>query len=314
MASLSLIDAQKTYLLRCRLPSGTFRLSPDSSVINPYFTNLALLTLVQLGEHEAVKHHLTWYLGHVAPDGTIHDYRLAGSREIDTGKADSEDSYHATFFSLLAAFVKASGQTDWLVSRGSQLRILLDALLRLQQNDGRTWAKRTWKVKYLMDNCEVYQGLTDAAFLFREMGDHESAELARKRAADCLNGIEATYDPARSSFAVMDREYPRWSKWYPDATSQAFPALYGIIPAASATAKLLYQQFTSHFPHFDTFRTGDLYPWMMIGEYARLMGDIERTKRMLTAAEELYIWGPRRKYWLLHEASRFVALSLHVHG
>jgi hypothetical protein len=303
-----MIERQKCYLLQCQLPSGTFRISPHSPTINPYFTNLALLALVPLGELSAVKRHLDWYLSHVSADGFVNDYLLKGGQEIDTGKADSEDSYHATFFTLLAAYLKESGDIQWFMKNRDVLRRLLSALLSLQQPDGLTWAKRRWKVKYLMDNCEGYKGLADAAFLFGEIGEKEAAQLARDRALACRSGIAATYDPVRKSFAVYDRYYPRWAKWYPDATSQAFPVLYGIIPPQCGEAIQLYDQMTASFPRFDTFHTGDLYPWMIMGEYARRMGDGERVRRMVSTAADLYIFGPRAKYWLIHEAARFLML------
>ncbi|NGQ96329.1 hypothetical protein G3578_14280 [Brevibacillus sp. SYP-B805] len=305
---LLMIERQKKYLLQCQLPSGTFRMSPHSPSINPYFTNLALLALVSCGELSAVKNHLDWYLAHVSADGFVNDYRLEDGKEIDTGKADSEDSYHATYFTLLAAYLTESGDIPWCIRNRDVLRTLLSALLSLQQPDGLTWAKRRWKVKYLMDNCEAYKGLADAAFLFGEIGEKEAARLAHEGALACRRGIAATYDPKRKTFAVYDRYYPRWTKWYPDATSQAFPVLYGIIPPQSGEAIQLYDQLTASFPCFDTFRTGDLYPWMIMGEFARLMGDEERVRRMVNTAADLYIFGPRAKYWLIHEAARFLRL------
>jgi hypothetical protein len=305
-------NGQKAFMLRCQLPSGTFRLAPHSDVINPYFTNIALAALVELGEADAVMGHLVWYLNHVTPRGYVNDFRLRGEEECDTGKADSEDSYHATFFSLLRAWIERTDNPNWPAGVHDKLADMLRALLRLQQPDGLTWAKESWRVKYVMDNCEVAQGLADAGWIFAGLGDGERAKLALEKAEQCRQGILSTYSVKKQCFAVYDRVLPNWGKWYPDATSQAFPVLYGIIPAAGPIASHLYGCLTEHFPYYDRFKTGDFFPWMVMGEWADIMGDRERSARMLEQAEHQYIYGPRQRYWLLHEAGRFLRLARRI--
>lgn len=303
-----MVENQKAYLLSCWLPSGTFRLAPKNDQINPYFTNLALVSLVRLMEWEPVRCHIDWYLHHVNKDGYVNDYRLDVSTEVDTGKADSEDSYHTTLFSLLAELIRATGETDWIEARKDELVVLLQAVARLQQKDGLTWAKRSYRVKYLMDNCEVAKGFEDAAYVFSMLGDDSSAEEASNRAVACRAGIHSMYSGLRKAYAMYDRSFPGWRKWYPDVTSQAFPIIYQL--TRSDEDVVLYEKITRAFPHFDTFQTGDLYPWMAMGECARRMGDWRRVESMLATANELYIFGPRSPYWLIHESGRYVELSL----
>lgn len=309
MASMkTIVDNQKAYLLSCQLPSGTFRLGPKRDHINPYFTNLALVSLVRMEEWEPVLSHVDWYLHHSNQHGYVNDYRLEGNREVDTGTADSEDSYNATLFSLIAEMLKVTGETSWLASRQAELAYLFQGIARLQQKDGLTWAKQTYRVKYLMDNCEVAKGLEDASYLFTLLGSDGNAQEATRRANACKAGIQSMYSRLRKSYAMYDRSYPGWRKWYPDVTSQAFPIVYWL--SGPIEASQIYEQIISSFPHFDTFRTGDLYPWMVMGECARLMGDARRVETMLTTATQLYIEGPRLPYWLIHEAGRFVELVL----
>ena len=305
----ALIEHEKTFLLSCWLPSGTFRLAPMREQINPYFTNLALLALIPLNEWEPIQSHIEWYFQHLNHDGFVNDYRLEGQTEIDTGTADSEDSYHATLFSLVAEWIRATGKTNWLATRHAELVTLLQGIGSLQQKDGLTWAKHSYRVKYLMDNCEVMRGLEDAAFLFSCLGDNRNANEAQLRANACKMGILKMYSRLRKSYAMYGSTHPGWRKWYPDVTSQAFPIIYEV--ADPAIAHMLYQRITTAFPHFDTFQTGDLYPWMAMGECARLMGDHERVNRMLRGATDLYIYGTRQPYWLIHESGRFLQLLLH---
>ncbi|WP_312115813.1 hypothetical protein [Brevibacillus reuszeri] len=306
---LALVEQEKGYLLSCWLPSGTFRLAPLRNQINPYFTNLALLALIPLKEWEPIHSHVEWYFQHINSHGYVNDYRLEGQTEIDTGSADSEDSYHATLFSLVAEWIRATGNTSWLATRHAEFVLLLQGIASLQQKDGLTWAKHSYRVKYLMDNCEVMRGLEDAAYLFACLGDEQNAVEARIRANACKLGIMKMYSRIRKSYAMYDSTHPGWRKWYPDVTSQAFPILYEI--TEPMVAKMLYQRITSAFPHFDSFQTGDMYPWMAIGECARLMGDQERVTNMISMATEVYIHGPRLPYWLIHEAGRFLQLLLH---
>lgn len=302
------IERQRRYLLDCQLPSGAFRLAPRDGRINPYFAHFACLALVKLEEYAAVKRQLQWYLAHVTSDGYVNDHVLKGDAETDCGQADSEDSYNATFFTLLAAYLRHTHNLAWLKEARGKLRLLLQALLALQQKDGLTWAKRTHRVKYLMDNCEVFCGLNDAAQVFHALGEAGAAREAASAAERCRTGILSLCREEKQGFAVSDETYPRWSRWYPDATSQAFPVVFGVLPPGDLNAVRLYRRLTEHFPRFDRFQTGDPYPWMIMGMFARLMGDEERVQRMLDSADLVYVFGPRQRYWLIHEAGFYIRL------
>lgn len=307
-ARSDLLTRQREYLLSCQLPSGAFRLGSDRDQINPYFTNLALISLVRLREWEAVRAYMDWYVEHLNTDGYINDFRLVDGKELDTGTADSEDSYHATFFSLVAEWTRSTSDCSWLAANQDVLAYLLQGIARLQQADGLTWAKHSFRVKYLMDNCEVAKGLDDAHDLFTVLGNAMLAQEASVRAAACKAGISRMYSRLRRSYAMYDRSHPRWRKWYPDVTSQAFPIVYSL--CEPKVASLLYERITKAFPRFDAFETGDTYPWMVMGVCARMMGDERRVRNMLHAATDLYIYGSRQPYWLIHEAGRFVELML----
>ncbi|MDN4092285.1 hypothetical protein QYF48_05540 [Brevibacillus agri] len=159
-----------------------------------------------------------------------------------------------------------------------------------------------------MDNCEVAKGLDDAHYLFASLGNALLAQEASVRAAACKAGIAGMYSRLRRSYAMYDRSHPGWRKWYPDVTSQAFPIVYSL--CEPTVPSMLYERITKAFPRFDAFVTGDTYPWMVMGVCARMMGDEQRVRNMLTVATDLYIYGPRQPYWLIHEAGRFVELLL----
>ncbi|MET3288690.1 UNVERIFIED_CONTAM: hypothetical protein ABID98_001260 [Brevibacillus sp. OAP136] len=303
------IESQIDYILSCQLPTGTFRLGSLDARINPYFTNLALLPLVELGECDCAKQQLDWYVGHLNADSYVNDYVWQNGKEVDTGKADSEDSYPATFFLLALAYVDATDDFEWAYETREKLYRILDGLIALQQQDGLTWAKRSWKVKYLMDNCEVVQGLYAAEKLFEAIDENRGALQARQAAERCAVGINSMYSEKKDAYAVYDRHFPNWRKWYPDATSQAFPVLSGMLDPDSDIALSLYQRLIEHFPRFEWFETGDLYPWMSMGEWACVMGDAKRAAEMTIAAERLYIHGPRYPYWLIQDAAGYIRIK-----
>ena len=111
------VRLQKQYILDCQLPSGTFLLGPDRKQVNPYFTNLALIPLIRLGECKNVQSHADWYLRNRNEHGYVNDFLVRGERLEDTGTADSEDSYHATWFSLVAELMRYEGDREWLRDR-----------------------------------------------------------------------------------------------------------------------------------------------------------------------------------------------------
>ncbi|MGE5704679.1 MAG: hypothetical protein ACM32O_19285, partial [Clostridia bacterium] len=251
------VQSQVHFVLSCQLPSGAFLLGKHDHRIIPYFTHMALLSLLDAGEYEPVRRYLDWYLAHRGADGYVNDYIWRNGSEVDTGKADSEDSYHSTFFTLVLAYQAAVNDFYWARENCSQLQSILTGLIALQQRNGLTWAKRSYKVAYLMDNCETYLGLCAAEALFTQIGDMTTASTARERARWCAEGIMRMYDERKQAFAVYDKRWPNWNKWYPDATSQAFPVLAGLAMAQESKSRQLYERFTYHFPRFDQFDTGD---------------------------------------------------------
>ena len=82
----------------------------------------------------------------------------------------------------------------------------------------------------------------------------------------------------------------RWSRWYPDATSQLFPALQGVIPATSPRAAELWTGFNAAWPRWDRLVNGDSggYPWALVGTAAIVLGDRERAVTYSNAVQHRY--------------------------
>lgn len=202
---------------------------------------------------------IAWYFGHLtpasAPDGVPyeHFYLRDGSGETVTPVPgdprldrynDATDSAAATFLSLLRDYLRAGGAPSHLLSPGRRQKLdaLADTLLRLQDTDGLFWAKTTYRVKYLEDNCEVYNGLTALAELERslyrntrraENAQHAASKLKRAVLRDLRDPAGGWYVAKLENGAALKAKTQRW---FPDMQCQLWPVLYGIVSPASPEA------------------------------------------------------------------------------
>ena len=191
----AIIRQEARWILTQQLPGGAVVTAyPGQPKIVPYFAHLALYGPAAWGLNPGrVRAYLDWYLGRLEkPDrygitGTVYDYYLEqrgegeGERttfpsgvEIPAYTYDSSDSYAATFLTLVRRYYAASGDRAWVAQHLPELELVAGAMLATLQRDNLTLARPDWKVKYLMDNCEVYRGLKDYAWLLAQVGGYAS--------------------------------------------------------------------------------------------------------------------------------------------
>ena len=182
------------------LPDGAILYGSDKII--PYYGNIAALGWTKDPTRDsAVQAWMQWYLNHLNwPDqwelyGTVYDYNVSGSTETSTGNADSTDAYAATFLSLAWALYSTGDPSAqaYVKSLEYQLDIIGGVIVLTQQNDGLTWAKPNYQIKYLMDNCEAYRGLRDLALLF-QYAFNDSAKQAYYRLA-CNHSVRNSVRP-----------------------------------------------------------------------------------------------------------------------
>lgn len=311
------IADEQTWIASTVLPSGTF---PTGGRIVPYFANFTTYALSLSAEYAPlIKGHLQWYLTHLErPDrfgisGTVYDYEVfADGEERSKEDYDSSDSYGATFFSALRRYYDLTRDQAFVQQHRAELDLIAGAVLATEQADGLTWAKPTWKVKYLMDNAEVAQGLNDLAYLMEAaLGDKAAAETYRKKAGSVLKGIDRVlWQGNRYAMGVdaAGRAFPfDWSKWYPDATSQLFPIWLGILNPRDSKAIGLYKQFNQAHPDWVKLAKDDPFPWAMVGYTAAVMGDVAQATEYITNVRRAYVeLGERSWPWHPTEASFYV--------
>lgn len=274
-----------------------------TSEISPYFANLAATGWAKSSSSLAnVQAWMRWYVAHLnATDrwglgGTIYDYTIdASGNEVSAQNADSTDAYAATFLSLARALYDTNdaGSQAYIRSIAPALRQIANVLIATQTADGMTVAKPDYPVEYLMDNTEVYRGLRDMAYLSQSaFADPSGASTYASHAALVANGIATlwnaqaqAYAPSRqgSVFASVS-----WTVWYPDATSQLFPIVNGVLAPSDSRAQGLYATFNRAFPGWDTLATPDGFPWALAADAAAIMGDSMRTSTYVQAVAARY--------------------------
>ncbi|PYY02690.1 MAG: hypothetical protein DMG64_10785 [Acidobacteria bacterium] len=270
-----------------------------ASQINPYYSNLAAIGLTHdPAGYGTVQRWMQWYINHLNwPDkwglyGTTYDYDYNNGVETSRVYADSTDSYAATFLTLAWTFYQTgdAAAQNYVKSIASQLDSIGGVLIQTQQNDGLTWAKPDYQIKYLMDNCEAYRGLRDLAAIFQNaLGD-----------ADNAGNLVA----------------PNMGKWYPDATSQLFPVLEGVIAAADSRSQQAYTSVNNAWPGWPSlsYNAQDPFPWILVGDAAIIMGDTTRVATYIQSIETKYVKNGFPWTWYSAEAGWFMRLNAYALG
>jgi hypothetical protein len=300
-------------------------------MIMPYYSNLAAIGLTKTPAYYSnVKSWMQWYLNHLNwPDkwgiyGTVYDYNVASDgTETATNDADSTDSYAATFLSLAWAYYQTGDPAAqaYVKTLDYQLDVIGGVIVQTQQSDGLTWAKPDYKIKYLMDNCEVYKGLSDLASLYQNgFNNPTKAAYYSAHASQALQGIESELWNAAANDYYTNKDEAggkgtaNWSTWYPDATSQLFPVLHGVIDPSGSRAAQLYSHFNSAFPNWPTLGFSDSFPWALVSDAAALMGDNGRVNTYITTIQNRYVSQGFPWTWYCAESGWFIRVNSYLLG
>lgn len=261
-------DAEANWLWSQQLSNGAFAFynSDNGKVyINPYFSEIVAIALINHDSSPEAKtkmeHYFDWHFSHINTAetdynglaGTIYDYNVMVENgvvvsETSKGSYDSTDSYSALFIKALADYEKTYGDKEYLLAHESQIKDITNVMFATMSG-GYTYAKPDYKIMYLMDNAEVYAGLKAAEYIYSNVID--DAEMYEK-----VSNALAFYDEHFNEHwwkgdhyaTVLNPDYSEytgyefsWDAFYPCATAQMFPILYGIIDADSTYAQEVYK-------------------------------------------------------------------------
>ncbi len=336
-----MMSIEYNWIMESRTPEGAIAQNIRGDYVVPYFANLSALALLRR-DQGAARDYMEWYLKHLnRPDnaslfGTIYDYAgmvpAAGggqdgaSRKVatatygpaahldftPTGDYDSADSYAATFLSLVNDYTERTSDETFAREHLPDIKMIADVILALQDDDGLVWAKADHPKKYLMDNSENYRGLEDFAALLVRLGLPELARGYHEAAVRVRTGIEAKlWDPKTNTYywylaAGGRRARVNWKTWYPDAVSQLYPILNGLIRPDDPRAEGLWATLNRY--HGEWVTRTDMTPWAVAAYVATIMGDNDRADAALDTVKEDSLKAKRDPQWHSVE-SAFIYLT-----
>jgi hypothetical protein len=295
----------------------------------PYFTNMGLLGLLeQPGYAPVVRNYMNWYFSHLnrtatenVPAGSVFDYVVETDKitETATHDFDSTDSYASTFINLLRKYAEATGDTAYLLEHKEDIHLVAGAMLSTRQSDGLTWAKPAYRVKYLMDNTEVYKGLRDMEWICANVfGDEAAAARYRQHKEEVWTGIQnGLWSESRNAYAYAKMEdgtllFPDWNSFYADAAAQLFPIWTGVLAPDSERALQLYNTFNAHHPGWPQLTKGDAFPWALLAYTAAIMGDKARVDLFLRSVKDTYIDRNHPWPWYVMESGVTMLAAAHM--
>jgi len=228
----SLVDKLATKIQTDQLPDGALRMSArnDNVRIVPYFSNLAAIALLETDDpqyRETVRRWIEWYAAHQEADGTIYDYVGKMPLYLSTGKRDSTDSYASTYLQLLWRYWQIAGREAFTPAMKVAAEKALDAIqLTIDPEDGLTWAKPEYKIKYLMDNLEVCIGLEEGAKLLTALGDPVQADQAFRLRGKIVVSLGEWWQSSQGYFAWAKggggKFHLGFDRWYPEGLIHLF--------------------------------------------------------------------------------------------
>ena len=323
-AWLASLQADNGALLMTSGPNGQF-------TMNPYFADFAALALLGAGEeyYENVRRYMDWHFAHLntaetdynGVDGTIYDYTVTLSNgkvvsekiniNADGKKSyDSTDSYAATFLCVVAKYYEKTGDLAYLQANSQDLQRLLNPI-RQTMDKGLTFAKPDYRIKYLMDNCEVYEGLVAAEKLYAALGLNELCAEATDLKNQVFNAIEEHMWMEKEGYYEValgvnnDSAYAfNWTNFYPCATAQLFPIFCGLLEPTDPRALHLYNKFNEYFSTgerkatWEEMSIPDTFYWGALAYVAAQMGDNARLETYM----KLYLKVMNRHAYPLYNA------------
>ena len=293
----------------------------DTSVLGAIRADAALGTEAA---KEKVLAYLEWYMRHMNTKesdlsgvaGTVYDYQIFTSPDGRTVELtehdmyesqypnggnphdyDSTDSYAAMFIQLLYEYAKTYDK-DYLTDKKDTVQTLVDVLMStyIEKLD-LTIAKPTYPACYLMDNCEVYCGFVSAKDIFTEfLPDSEKAAFCAEKAEKVKNAINKRMWIEKDkcfTAAVSDRGVSMYTidlkEFYPQASCQLFPLIFGLMDPADERAAVIMDRFKKDFgTSWMTFGVGT-YPWCLLVRGVLAYGDYEFAGKYIDAVNRRFI-------------------------
>lgn len=277
-----------------------YRIAPDGR-LNWYFTQLGLIAIVQYLSPANldlyIRRYLDLYLQRQLSNYTIEDVNFNNSSldNITLVPSDSDNSYAATYLSLAARYLKASGNWPWWNEHRNTLLAMAQAniidqikpngLCRVFQPPRST---TTSEYGFTMNNAEDYRGLRDLAEICSLRSDSTQANALQtqaQRIGQAMNTV--LWDSTRQGYKVSDQDLRADVRsFYPGSCCQVFPQAFGLIETSghNDAAWTFLNTWSPQWPQ----ESYDPYPWCILGFVAARRGDTVRARTQQASTERLY--------------------------
>lgn len=306
------VETERAYIAGNQIENGAIPMTYNANAeltVNPYFSCYAVLALLDDAENyqDEVKSYFEWHFAHLNTektdyagiDGTIYDHIVTVENGIVTAermhprKYDSSDSYAAIFLTVLNKYYNETGDAEYIISKRNDIARVVNAMTATMHN-GLAFACPDYKIKFLMDNSEVYEGAVNGAELFEKVicpadsSYNKTLDICKDTASDVSEAIErqmwdynngyykTALNPSGTSAAKVN-----WSSFYPTATSQLFAISCGVISPETERAKNLYSTFCEYHD-WEHLNFNSEFCWGSVVIAAAKMNDKDR---VITYAE-----------------------------
>ena len=286
-----------------RIPTGPFtgayEVAPNG-LSNWYFTNLGLISIIQyldaLDLDKYIRTYLDLYISRLEPNLSIQDVQFPFGRTNTTVytlvPSDSDDSYAATTLTLAVRYLRASQNWAWWDKNKSKLKdIAYKNIATSIKSNGLTSVfqaprNQVNNAGYLMDNCEVYRGLSDFSLLLKERGDTLDAAYYGLFASNIGKAMTGLFITSSNAFKMADLSIQTDTSFYPGTSCQVFPQVFNVTELAA------YYDRAWNFFNVNSkgWETGalDPYPWAVLGLAAAKRGQITLAQTQLTSIEKTF--------------------------
>lgn len=318
---------EKEWVLSNQLDNGAIcnRLSEKGVVsINPYFASNAMINILEINDPEdylPVKKYIEWHFNHINKDedynglkGTIYDYhaRVDGLKVLEEEsleKYDSTDSYAAMFIILLRKYVEKTNDIEMLNMHIEEIGLVANSMLYTLE-DGYTYCKPDYKIKYLMDNAEVLTAMDSLTWICKKINSEYTNQIedAGKEMTKHFENIwwrGEHYSPYLGENNRDKDEEFSWDTFYADATSQLATVIYEV--GTTEHQNQVYKKFCENwkFEELDYYIDGEAdFYWGEILYASAVMKDDTRAKKYIEKYCEL---SEDRKYPLIVSDCSWVA-------
>lgn len=250
------LESEAENILACQLPEGAYSVANSDGLwrngdpiwIVPYFACHGALGLAEWyrlrPDHrylESVRAYALWHASQLRADGTITDYTGTYPAFSSTGDYDSSDSYPAMYLMTLWRYWQSTGDRAFIESLQPAIAQSVAAMELTLQSDWLTWAKPTYRMKYTMDNSEVFQGFFAAAQLARLLEDDIHYQDWLYKANQVRGAVlnQLYYGDALGRYAIAKSNAGTlvggWDNYYPDAMAGLMAIVYTHAPQSART-------------------------------------------------------------------------------